>query len=124
MRSQELSTCKRIGYEYFCEELFVLKSKHKLSCTSAVYFNLNNEIKQNCDFNYYFNKTDITPSVLDGGQQIILANWSKHKRIIGTYNNNIPVSIPSHPYILLDRSILCNCDIEAEDDFLLESLAA
>ena len=40
-----------------------------------------------------------------------------------TYNNNIPVNIPSHPYVLLDRNILCNCDIEAEDNFLLESLA-
>ena len=40
------------------------------------------------------------------------------------YNNNIPVNIPSHPYILLDWNILCNCDIEAESNFLLESLAA
>ena len=30
----------------------------------------------------------------------------------------------SHPYVLLNRSILCNCDIEAESNFLLESLAA
>ena len=124
MRSQELNTCKRIGYEYFCEELFVVKSKHKSSCASTVYFNLNHKIKQNCNFDYYFSKTDITPSVLDGGQQIILTNWPNYKRIICTYNNNIPVSIPSHPYVLLDRNILCNCDIEAEDNFLLESLAA
>ena len=61
---------------------------------------------------------------MDGGQQIILANWSSYKRIICTYNNNIPVSIPSHPYVLLDRNVLCNCDIEAENNFLLESLAA
>ena len=124
MRSQELNTCKKIGYEYFCDELFVVKSKHKFSCASAVYFNLNNEIKQNCNFNYYFNKTDITPSVLDGGQQNILANWPSYNRIICTYNNNIPVNIPSHPYVLLDRNILGNCDIEAEDNFLLESLSA
>ena len=25
--SQELKMCKRIGYEYYCEELFVIKSK-------------------------------------------------------------------------------------------------
>ena len=30
--SEELRTCKRIGYEYYCEELFVLKSKSKYSC--------------------------------------------------------------------------------------------
>ena len=124
LRSQELNTCKKIGYEYFCEELFVVKSKHKFSCTSAVYFNLNHEIKQNCNFDYYFNNTNITLSVLGGGQNIILANWPSYKRLICTYNNNIPVNIPSHPYVLLDRNILCNCDIEAEDNFLLESLAA
>ena len=114
---KELNICERIGYEYFCEELFVVKSKHKCSCASAVYFNLNQEINENCEFNFYFNKTDITLSVLDGGQQIILANWPSYKRIICTYNNNIPVNIPSHPYVLLDRNVLCNCDIEAERNF-------
>ena len=34
------------------------------------------------------------------------------------------MNIPSHLYVLLDRNILCNCDIEAEDNFLLESLGA
>ena len=57
-----------------------MKNKHKFSCASTVYFNLNNEIKQNCNFDYYFNKADITPSVLDGGQQIILANWPNYKK--------------------------------------------
>ena len=36
---QELNNCKKIGYEYFCEELFLVKSEHKYSCASAVYFN-------------------------------------------------------------------------------------
>ena len=40
------------------------------------------------------------------------------------YNNNILISIPSHLYVLLNRSILCNCDVEDESNFLLESLAA
>ena len=117
---QELNNCKKIGYEYFCEELFMVKSKHRHSCASTVYFNSNYDIKENCDFYYYHNKTNVTLSVLDGGKQIILANWSNYKRIIYTYNNNIPVNIPSHPYVLLDRNILCNCDIEAESNFLLE----
>ena len=118
-----MNTCKRIGYEYFCEELFVVKSKHKYSYASTVYFNSNCDIKENCDFYYYHNKSDVTPSVLEGGRQIILANWPSYKIIICTYNNNIPVNIPSHPYVLLDRNILCNCDIEAESNFLFESLA-
>ena len=116
---QELNNCKRIGYKYFCEELFVMKSKHRYSCASAVYFNSKHDIKENCDFYYYHNKTDITPSILDGRKQIILVNWPNYKRIICTYNNDIAVDIPSHLYILLDRNILCNCDIEAESNFLL-----
>ena len=123
IHSQALNTCKRIGYAYFCEELFVVKSKHKYSCARTVYFNSNHDIKENCDI-YYYHKSDVTPSVLDGVRQIILANWPNYKRIICTYNNNILVNIPSHPYVLLDRNILCNCDIEAESNFLLESLAA
>ena len=54
LRSQELNTCKKIGYEYFCEELFVVRSKHKFGCGSAVYFNLSHEIRQNCNFDYHF----------------------------------------------------------------------
>ena len=86
-----------------------------------MYFNSNCDIKENCDFYYYHNKSDVTPSVLDEGRQIILANWPSYKRIICTYNNNILLNIPSHPYVLLDRNILCNCGIEAESN--LELLA-
>ena len=30
IRMEELRTCKKIGYEYYCEELFVGKSKTKI----------------------------------------------------------------------------------------------
>ena len=43
------------------------------SCESAIYFNLNAEtIKENCKFKFYYNKTDITPTVLDEGNEINL----------------------------------------------------
>ena len=122
--TQELSTCKKIGYEYYCEELFVVKSKTRYSCASAIYFNLGPEIiKGNCEFEFHYNKTDVKPTVLDGGYQIILANWPSYKKIMCAHNNNILISIASHPCVLMNRSILCNCDVEAESNFLLESLA-
>ena len=89
-----------------------------------IYFNLGPDIiKENCNFASYFNKTDITPTVLDRGNEIILANWPDHKHIIYNVNNDIPVKICSHPYVLVNRSVLCNHRIEAENNFLLESLA-
>ena len=103
----------------------MLKHKSKYSCGSAIYFNLGPDIiKENCKFAYYFNKTDIAPTVLDGCNEIILENWPHDKHIICNVNNDIPVKIPSHPCVLITQAILCNCRIEAENNFLLESLAA
>ena len=63
------------------------------------------------------------PSVLDGGHEIVLANWPNNKHVICNDNNNIPIKIPSHPYVLINRTVLCNCGIEVEENFLLESIA-
>ena len=81
-------------------------------------------IKDNCNFDIYFKKIDIKPSVLDGGHEIVLAKWPSYKKMVCSFNNNIPLNIPSHPYVLLNQSILCNCNVEAESNFLLEFLAA
>ena len=81
IRQQELRTCKRIGYEFYCEELILVKHKSKYSCKRAIYFYLDPEIiKENCKFTFYYNKTNITPTVLDGGNEIILANWPNDKK--------------------------------------------
>ena len=52
--TKELKMYKKIGYEYYCEELFVVKSKTRYSCTSTIYFNLESDvIRANCEFQYY-----------------------------------------------------------------------
>ena len=87
-----ITTCERIGYEFYSKELFVVKHKSKYNCESAIYFNLDsNTIEENCKFNFYYNKTDITPTVEDGGNEIILANWSNDKHIICNINKDIPI---------------------------------
>ena len=51
IRMEELRMCKKIGYEYYCEELFVVKGKSKYSCASALHFQLDKQtIKENCIF--------------------------------------------------------------------------
>ena len=83
LRQQELRSCKKIGYEFYCEELFIVKPKSTYSCESAIYFNLATDIiKNNCNFDSFFNKTDVTPTVLDGGDEIVLANWPNDSHII------------------------------------------
>ena len=73
---QELRSCKKIGNKFYCEELFIVKHKSSYSCKSAIYFNLTMDIiRINCNFDFHYNKTDTTPTVLDGGDEIFLVNW-------------------------------------------------
>ena len=101
-----------------------MKHKSKYSCESVIHFNLDAETtKENCKFKFYYNKTDITPTILDGGNEIILAIWPNDKHIICNINNDIAIKIPVI-HVLVNRSVLCNCGIEVDKHFLLESLAA
>ena len=123
--TSRIEIMQEIGYEFYCEELFIVKHKPSYSCESSIYFNLTTDIiKNNCNFDFYFNNTDITPKVLDGGDKIVLANWSNDKHIICNISNDISIKIPSHLYVLVNRSILCNCGIEADNHHLLESISS
>ena len=97
---QELNTCKSIGYEYFCEGLFVVNSKHKYSCASTVYFNSNYDIKENCDFYPLSQLVRCNTICVRWRKANDSCNWPNYKRIICTYKNNILVNMPSHLSIL------------------------
>ena len=94
-----------------------MRHKTKHICKSTIHFDLGVDIiKENCEFQHYFSNTDVKPSVLDGGHEIILANWPNTKYMICNDNQNFPIKIPSHPYVLLKRTVLCNFGIEAEEN--------
>ena len=63
------------------------------------------------------------PSVLDGGPQILLANILTPKRLICTYASDMACPVPSHDYVLINRSIFCNCHMESGLTYLLKSIA-
>ena len=119
----ELRMCKQIWHSYYCEELFLVKHKSEHSCESAIYYNLSKEvINEYCTFKY-FNNTTVMPSVLDGGPQILLANILTIKRLICTYASDMAHPVPSHDYVLVNRSTLCNCHMESGLTYLLKSIA-
>ena len=54
LTQQELRSCKKIGNEFYCKELFVVKHKSSYSCESAIYFNLTTDIiRKNCNFDLF-----------------------------------------------------------------------
>ena len=118
----ELRMCKQIWHTYYCEELFLVKHKSKHSCESAIYYNLTKEIINTCCTFHYFYNTSVMPSVLDGGSQILLANIMTPKRLICTYVSDMAHPVPSHNYVLVNRSMLCNCHMESRLTYLLKSI--
>ena len=98
IRQQELATGKKIGYEFYCKGLFVVRYKSRYSCDGAINFDLVTAImKQNCEFRFYYKKTDVVPTVLNGRNEIILGNWPNDEHIICIINNDIAIKILSHP---------------------------
>ena len=126
LRIPELRMCKIIDHKYFCEEIFLMKHKTKHSCESALLYELPRSlIKQNCDFEYYLNTT-VTPAVLDGGDTIVLANFGSRKKLNCEHHHglDIPLALSHHEYQIVDRSILCACQIEADLIAVLRSVSA
>ena len=120
----ELVMCKKIRGTFYCEELFLVKHKTQLSCESAIYYNLSREvILENCQFNYYYNIT-VTPSVLDGGSHIVLANMMNKKKLICSYDQSLARPLPSSSYALVSRDILCNCHIQIGLTYVLKSITS
>ena len=123
-RIQELRMCKQIRHTYYCEEFFLVKHKSKHSCESAIFYKLPQDVVYSvCTFDYYFNTT-VTPSVLDGGTHILLANTLSPKRLVCSQDFHMAHPVPSYPYVLVNRSLLCNCHLESGLTYLLESLGS
>ena len=76
-----------------------------------------------CQFDYYYNTT-VTPSVLDGGSHILLAKMLSPKRLVCSYDFHMASPVPSFPYVLVNRSLLCNCHLESGLRYLLKSLGS
>ena len=124
LRIQEIRMCKQIRHTYYCEELFLVKHKSKHSCESAIFYKLSKEVVYSvCTFDYYYNTT-VIPSVLDGGTHILLANMLSRKRLVCSQDLHMAQPVPSYPYVLVNRSLLCNCHLESGLTYLLESVGS
>ena len=118
--------CKQIRHTYYCEELFLVKHKSKHSCESAIFYKLTPSVVYSvCTFDYYYYyNTTVTPSVLDGGTHILLANMLSPERLVCSQDLHMAHPVPSYPYVLVNRSLLYNCHLESGLTYLLESLGS
>ena len=101
VRQQELKICKRIGYEFYCEELFVVKHKSKYSCeiqiTSLVLHQvrevgtvIQKEINSTCKT---FNYISLVLTIL-GLVMVLILHYKKSKLCRGCmFSNTIKIRI-------------------------------
>ena len=124
LRIQELRMYKQIRHTYYCEELFLVKHKSKHNCESAIFYNLTSHVVYSvCQFKYFYNTT-VTPSVLDGGSHILLANMLSPKRLVCSNNFHMANHVPSYPFVLVNRSLLSNCHLESGLTYVLKYLGS
>ena len=125
IRMTEMLMCKSIGYIYYCEELFVVKHKSKHSCASAIFYELGpSQVIKNCKFDYMYNET-VPPVILDGGKDILLANFQGPRSLKCTsVNGGLAKPAPEHAYAVVDREFLCDCQLDLEHASVLRQLSS
>ena len=124
LRIQELRMCKTIRHVYYCEELFLIKHRTHPTCESAIFYKAPPmTVYSVCTFKYFYN-TIMQPSILDGGNHILLANQKAAKNLICSHNHNLATPLAQFPYVLVNRSLLCHCRLQSGTTHLAKSLAS
>ena len=116
--------CKTIRHVYYCEELFLIKHRTHPTCESAIFYNAPpTTVYSVCTFKYFYNIT-VQPSILDGGNHILLANQKAANNLICSHNHNLAMPLAQFPYVLVNRSLLCHCRLQSGMTHLAKSLAS
>ena len=125
LRISELLMCKSIRHIYYCEELFVNKHKSRHSCVSAIFYNLGPAtITKNCKFDYYYNTT-VSPVILDGGRDVLLANFHGPRSLkCSLVNGGLAKTAPELTYTVVNREFLCDCQLDLEHASVLRQLSS
>ena len=125
LRISELLMCKSIRHIYYCEELFVIKHKSRHSCVSAIFYNLGPAtITKNCKFDYYYNTT-VPPVILDGGRDVLLANFHGPRALkCSSVNGGLAKPAPENTYAVVNREFLCDCQLDLEHASVLRQLSS
>ena len=123
LTTSESYSCKHIGHEYFCHSIFLVRHKTSQSCLSTVLFDLPDIVNDNCDFSFFH---DMTPKsvILNAEETLLLNNLVKPWYLHCNEHNNEPISIPANDYTVNNRSFLCDCQLQGENEFLHEFSAS
>ena len=120
--SQDLDLCMEVNQIHYCENLHLVQIETEPSCASAIYYDIDPlVIKEKCHIAYY-HKYKPEPTLLDGGNEILIAGVPDMWEVECDKDRDIPMRLQAGPYVIIKRSELCQCSLQAGDYFLHESL--
>ena len=103
----------------------MIKHKSRHSCVSAIFYNLGPKtVTQNCKFDYYYNTT-VPPIILDGGRDVLLANFHGPRSLkCSSVNGGLSKPAPEIIYAVVNREFLCDCQLDLEHASVLRQLSS
>ena len=92
---------------------------------SAIFYNLGQAtVTKNCKFDYYYNTT-VPPVILDGGRDVLLANFHGPRALkCSSVNGGLSKPAPEIVYAVVNREFLCDCQLDLEHASVLRQLSS
>ena len=92
---------------------------------SAIFYNLGpTTVTKNCKFDYYYNTT-VPPVILDGGRDVLLANFHGPRCLkCSSVNGGLAKQAPENTYAVVNREFLCDCQLDLEHASVLRQLSS
>ena len=92
---------------------------------SVIFYSLGPAIvTRNCKFDYYYN-TNVPPVILDGGKDVLLANFHGPRSLkCSSVNGGLAKPAPENTYPVVNREFLCDCQLDLEHASVLRQLSS
>ena len=68
---------------------------------------------------FFFNMTP-KAAILDAGDTLLLSNLDKPWYLYCNEHNNVPIPIPACDYTVINRSLLCYCQLQGGNEFYMD----
>lgn len=114
---EQLQYCKKYGVLRVCDSKMLQISKSKLTCLTALFWDMGNTIiEQLCDFDY-FPKIQPQPSLLDAGQDLLISGFDSDWTL-NCQSKSVPMRFQGHPYAIIKRTSLCGCSLASRQTYI------
>ena len=80
-------------------------------------------IDNNCEFKFCFSRIP-KAVILDVGDTLLLSSLNKLWYLHCNEHNNVPISTSAYDYTVMNRSLLCNYQLQGGIEFLHKSLGS